>query len=46
MFIIVGILNVGFILLMIFYLFEGYLIKFQDILDKIRDRVRIKYPEL
>ncbi|CAD8117183.1 unnamed protein product [Paramecium sonneborni] len=46
MIIIVALINFAFILLMIYYLFEGYLIKFQPQLDKIRDQLRIHHPEI
>ncbi|CAD8128288.1 unnamed protein product [Paramecium sonneborni] len=46
MLIIVALINFAFILLMIYYLFEGYLIKFQPQLDKIRDQLRIHHPEI
>lgn len=35
-----------FLLNMVYLLFEGYLDKFQDQLDMIRDKIKSKYPNL
>ncbi|CAD8060673.1 unnamed protein product [Paramecium primaurelia] len=39
-------INVPFLLTIIYYIFEGYIIKLSPILDKIRDFLNQKYPNL
>ncbi|CAD8075924.1 unnamed protein product [Paramecium sonneborni] len=44
--IILVLINVPFLLSIIYYIFEGYIIKLSPILDKIRDVLNEKYPNL
>lgn len=39
-------INLPFLILIFYYIFEGYLIQFSTILDVIRDKLNEKYPNL
>jgi hypothetical protein len=46
MFLIIGALNLLFILILIYEVFRGYLNKFEEHVDKLRDKLNEKYPNL
>ncbi|CAK65900.1 unnamed protein product (macronuclear) [Paramecium tetraurelia] len=45
MFSIIGVLNLLFLLILLFEVFRGYIDKFEIHIDKIRDKIRQKYPQ-
>lgn len=43
--IIVVFINIPFLISILYYIFEGYIVKFSPILDKVRDIINEKYPD-
>lgn len=46
MFFIIGFLNILFIFILIYELLRGYIDKFEEHIDKLRDKLSEKFPNL